>query len=859
MTMFMWNIRTGLLCGLFLWLMGVIPTWASAPFYDIAVAYRETSHRIEGAETITFTNNGPIPLSEVYLFLYPNIYREQPHAPLMLRRAYPVGFNPGGMEVLSVSDWEGALPYATDTERATLLKVLPRNPIPSGGQFVFQVRFITTIPEKFGVFGYYRNLITLQDGWHPYLPALVDGKWAFDHPPLKSRFHVRLQVDDTFRLMASAPFHREADNLFSAEADDLLFFSLSMGKRLVLKEAQVNGVSLVLHARGADRNRADRVMRIAKEAASYFETHAVSLPSVQIQIATAYLYQDMIGLGERLLYVNTSILRVPTFLRRFHEARIARGIFFLLWREAQPKEELWVLEGLADLTTEQFIRRRDQHPSDLSRWLKPVAFIPLVDEVLYSKTLPSRHVYFKETAIPAVNEEVLSFNQTRIGGTTIFSKLKNLLGQRTVAQAVSVYLDRLAQGPVFRDVLSEISGRNLDWFFEQWLVDNPVLDFGIEKIEKRTVEAGHETRVLVHKQGAGVEPLEIRLQERSGAETTLVWEGQEAEHEVVVTTASPIRTVELDPQRESSDPNRSDNQIPRSWKLLLNRFGLSHYNLNTQALGYKAGFLLQPVYDKTRSVRIDFEHAEEGNTAGISYSRVFKNHHTLTTGLFYQGPKTPSDKPPEETVGVLGVGYALSYPDIPLVSDALRRLIDRNPYANLTFGYKQGLTRSNMDRLFSVTLDLRKTISFSNYHGIVLRFLAGESFGQLFQNSRFFLGGDDGMRGFTPLAFEGDNLGLFSVEYRFPLLYETELNLLGLLLTRTLQGALFADAGQVTESRNIFHFSEYQRDLGVGIRWYADLFGVYPLIIRFDMAQPVRPLRDDENGLHYYLSGGQSF
>ena len=115
------------------------------------------------------------------------------------------------------------------------------------------------------------------------------------------------------------------------------------------------------------------------------------------------------------------------------------------------------------------------------------------------------------------------------------------------------------------------------------------------------------------------------------------------------------------------------------------------------------------------------------------------------------------------------------------------------------------------------------------------------------------------MRGFTPLAFEGDNLGLFSVEYRFPLLYETELNLLGLLLTRTLQGALFADAGQVTESRNIFHFSEYQRDLGVGIRWYADLFGFYPLIIRFDIARPIHPLRDDEDGLHYYLSGGQSF
>ncbi len=866
------------------------------PTYDISIVYRDDVHRLEGAETITFTNDSRNPLSEVYLFLYPNIYRSQSPAlsPSVLRRAYPVGFNPGGTEVTSVVDAEGALSYEIDPKNNVLLKVLPRTPIPAGAAFAFQVQFATTIPEKFGVFGYYRDQVTLQDGWHPYLPAFVDGKWAVQLPPSKSRFRVRLQVDDGFRLMASSPFRPEVlpaeggalrvatdvggsnpkqsvHNTFLAEADNLRFFSLSMGKRLISKETQVEGVSLVFHAREGDQSSADRVMRAAEEAVSFFGAHAAprspiaGVAPLRLQLATSYLYQDLIGIGEKLLYVNTGAFRVSPFLRRFHEARIARGVFLLLWQEVLPKEELWVLEGFADLTTEAFIRHKHQGPSDLERWLKPVAFIPFVDELLYSRTLPSRHVYFKEAAAPVINEDILFFNQMRPGGTTIFSKLKSLLGRQMVEQAVSIYRERLTAHPSFRKILFEVSGRDLTWFFEQWLTHNPALDFGIEKIEERKVEEGYETTLLIHKQGEGTEPLEIQFEEKSGALTTQVWEGkggqggQNAQHEAVVVTPSPVRVVELDPHRESSDPNRSNNRQPKRWKFLLNRFGLSDYNLNTKVLGYKVGFLFEPVYDKTHGIRINFDHAEEGDTAGISYSRLLKNNHAISTGLFYQWPQTSANKPPEEKVGVLRLGYAMSYPNIPLISGAIRKLTDQHPSLGLALEYEQGFTQDNTDRLFTLRLDWRRRISFSNYHGIALRFFAGESFGQLFPNSRFFLGGDDGMRGLTPLALEGDNMGLFSTEYRFPLFYETDFNLLGLFLTHTLQGALFADAGQVTDSRNIFQFSDYQYDVGVGLRWYVDLFGVYPTIIRFDAAWPIHSHLEDESGVHYYLSGGQPF
>ncbi|MFQ5950160.1 MAG: BamA/TamA family outer membrane protein, partial [Nitrospiria bacterium] len=121
------------------------------------------------------------------------------------------------------------------------------------------------------------------------------------------------------------------------------------------------------------------------------------------------------------------------------------------------------------------------------------------------------------------------------------------------------------------------------------------------------------------------------------------------------------------------------------------------------------------------------------------------------------------------------------------------------------------------------------------------------------------LGGSTGMRGYTTLAFEGENMSLFSVEYRFPLLRETDVNFMGVASNRALQVGLFADTGTVTDSHNVFQVSQYKYDVGAGIRFFIDLFGLYPAIIRFDVAVPIDAPIEGEKKPHYYLTAGQSF
>lgn len=864
-----------LLLGLFLFLK--VPfAYAGPTHYDIIATYNEKEHRIYGSEKITFQNTGTKPLSEIYLFLYPNLYSEKDPDlnDNLYQKAYPNLFNPGEMLITSIQDSDGLLlPYFPDVfKKRLLVKIQLPAPIPPKGTFQFLVHFVTIIPEKWGVFGYYRKVTTLQGGWHPYLPQFADDNWNFLLAPPKSTFRIHLTLNKKLKVMASAPprlkTSQEKDQTFLMEGEDLPFFSLSIGRGITRKEANVDQVDVIYHALERDRSYARQVVKVSKEAVSFFLERAgpFFLPPaertspIKIQLAESYLYQDLTTAGAKILYMNSRLFKVFPSLKRFHEASIAKGVFQLLWREKLPYEEIWVTEGLAQLDAEDFMQHKYGGRSSLEQWLKPFAFIPIVDQILYSRDLPLRQIYFKEAVSPIINEDIQFFNHPRPEGTMIFSKLRNLLGPQTLNDAVAAYRSEITSGkrPLFRQVLLKTSRADLDWFFDQWLTTNPVLDFGIEEIRRSKIDGAYQTSIVIKKYGEGIEPLEIQIYEENGSEIPLVWDGRSERHEEVLVTPSRVESVELDPHKNSSDLNRLNNRIPSVWKILLNEYGIS-YDFQTKVISYKAGLLFQRVYDVRNRYRLDFSHSDQGNAYHVERTQTLRNNHVVTTGFSYERPETAETNLPEDPAGYLHLEYSLNYPDIPLFAGTIQKLTRTYPKFNISLNYNQQLLGGSYHNSFLLGLNLRRIISFSNYHEIGARFFMGQSAGKLFENSRFFLGGGDGMRGYTPLAFEGENISLVSVEYRFPIFHHTDLNFLGLAHLHTWQGAIFADTGIVTDSRNVFQFSEYQSDYGVGIRFYADLFGFYPAIVRIDVAMPISSPIPGEQKPHYYLTAGQPF
>jgi len=849
--------------GLWAWLS--LPHSAPAAEYDIRVVYDDTRHRIEGVERVTFTHNGDIPLSEVILFLYPNIYLSQDPSidPAEYRKAYPIRFDSGGIEIAAVTTPVGA-PLVGTVEhlngKPLLYRISLTTPVLPQTSFSLDIRFTTTIPEKYGVFGHDRGIVTLQGGWHPYLAARRGGNWNLALPPEKSHFHVQWTMRNDLKWIASAPVAStvlgDSYSTHNMEAEGLSFFSLSIGRKMTRVEDAVGSVRIAYLTHGADRAVDNHVMEIAKSAVRFFQLQVGPLPPTSVQIASSHLYQDLTANGSQMVYVSTRIFHVAPFLRHYHEARLTRTLFVLLYRAALPDEEPWVIEGLAPILTEQFMKTLAQRRTDLERWLNPIAFIPIADEILYSKALPFRSIYFRETTVPALNEEIDVFTHARAGGSAIFSKLENLIGKAAFAEAVA------GSGP-FRRRINEASGRDLDSLIDQWLMANPTIDFWIERVERRRTERGHETEVTVRKDIEAPEPLSIVAVDKKKKRHRMLWEGEGMTHTALLMTDTPIKYVEIDPDQLTADIDRFNNRFPHRWKVLLHRFGLSGYDLNTGNVGYKIGLLFKPTYSDRDKVTVGFVHGQTGNTGRVEYAHTFRNHHTLSGGFLYERPTLLEPTSLDEAAGIVRLGYTFSYPDTPLYfprfAKLLRRLSGALPTIGLSFGYNRQITGGQ--RAYSVTsqIDLRKMVTFSYDHEIALRLLAGMSSGDLFKENRFFLGGDDAMRGYRPVVFGGEGIGLLSMEYRFPLRRETDWNGAGMVLTHTLQGALFADAGHVAKPSDLFDFKDYKFDAGVGLRWWIDLFGFYPTLVRFDVARPIDSPNADESDWHYYLTGGQAF
>jgi hypothetical protein len=852
---------------------------AHAADYTISAVY--TDRQIEGIERIAFTNDTDQPLAEILLFLYPNIHLEKDSriSGDNYRKSYPTRFNAGEMQIGTLTGPAGE-PLSGTLEqhngKPVLMKIPLPTPITPGASLSFEVRFTTKIPEKYGVFGHAFDRTTLQGGWYPHLVPRSPEGWDPTLSQPENRFRVRLVLPSDLQWLASAPSREIGRDggyvTHEMEADGIDFFSLSIGRGLTHLEKEVGPVGIRYQYKQEsknDRRNAGQVVALASDAVRFFQLHVGPMGPTSVQMAASPLYQDITADGSGILFVNHHIFKVAPFLRHYHEAGLARAIFWQMYRAHLPNEETWVIDGLAPLLAERFMQVRPTKRADMGKWLSRLDFIPLADEILYSKALPLRQVYFKEASAPIFNEDIRYFHQLHVGGSSIFSKLGVLLGQEAMEEAVAQYLKQPAS---FRKTLEATSGRNFDSFLEMWLKGNPPLDFRIDRVGRWQVKGGkYQTEMIVAKDGEGIEPLEIQVRSKGGEKRRLIWEGDGTTHTERLLTDAPIDLIELDPDRRVSDPDRLNNRSPHQWKVLLQRFGLSGYNLNTGALDYKIGIRFKPTYSDRDKVTLGFEHDEIGNTGGIEYAHTFIDRHGIVTGVRYERPTKaePLGQAPapeeEDAAWVARVGYTFHYPgtpDVPLrfprFSKLLQQWTGKEQTIAVFIGYNQQVT-DEMESSMSVQVDLKKGVVFTADHEIIFRLRSGAAFGRLFENHRFALGGDDGMRGYSPLDFKGDAVALFSAEYRFPLLLETGWNLAGAALTHTLQGALFADAGQLSKPRALFDFDDVQSDMGVGLRWRLDALGFYPTLIRLDAAMPIHSPIEDASKWHFYLTAGQAF
>src|SRR5262249_61620022 len=151
-------------------------------------------------------------------------------------------------------------------------------------------------------------------------------------------------------------------------------------------------------------------------------------------------------------------------------------------------------------------------------------------------------------------------------GALIYIMLHDLLG----AQAFQHFLAllRTAGAPLtsadIRHAAEAVSGRELGWFFQQWVNERVWLDYAVGQVETTTQtstegQTVYQNRVEIRRLGAAIMPVTVRLVARDGSVYTTELDGSAPTTVVTCRSAHPLTDVEIDPAHQLPDVHRLNN------------------------------------------------------------------------------------------------------------------------------------------------------------------------------------------------------------------------------------------------------------------------------------------------------------
>ncbi|MFH1263294.1 MAG: hypothetical protein V1495_07640 [Pseudomonadota bacterium] len=841
------------------------------------------------------TNHGTAPLSDLELVLYPNRFRaELPNLnDLNYRRVYTDGFSSGGIEI------EESRVDSVPVEVAvsgTFGRISLPHPLQPGKSVRLSFRYRLTIPEKYGTFGRYGEKLTLSGGWYPYVASFREGAFQREDLPAPSDWTVSIRSDREVLLNGRpVPALTAGTPIEFRGARELSLWTGPDIRRTDLAGSRIQ--ARIWTDERSPQEAIEPLKGLVVRWLEFVERHPeLSQGAREVTLAQAPLREMLAMDGEGMTFVSDRAFKLLSILGQYHTPPIVRGLFAqLVFPEVSTRESSrdygWVTEAVSWGWTERFMREEAYSHRD-ARTLGPVrffSFLPALDQVIYAPQFAFIDVFY-DMIYPydPVRDDALRFNHLRTNGRTIYAHLEDDVGPRKALEIVVAYVGSDQQKLVA--LAGNLAGHPLHDRFEQWIAPRPAVNYILGKREQKRTTTGYEHSVFVRRETEAVvrEPVELGVRTKRGENLALKWDDAEKEHEFRFETKSPVKILEVDPRRRLLETRLSDNRSPPYYKLVLTDWVVNYDFNNDQPEGFIATQFRRS-YGGSNRYNFVGSYSHDSYGIGASYTRLFgklidrlRLSHALNAGFNYS--RLSDDNAvasfPGQTPKIEPVGPAGNATSIGVSYGFGNQLSLTNPltggggsisatWGSKYFGgdfhyYRFGLGGSWVFRLHpSHLLAARGFLGFAGPAAIP-------------SQETFDLGGLGGLRGlsFADDRFKGRNLILWSAEYRHFVFQDIDWNL-GIFRIRDLQGALFTDAGRVTDTvqeradqlafpalaqatgrADLLHVAHYQTDAGYGIRFLIDWLGVNPALLVFDFA---KGLNDIGSKARFYFGVTQSF
>ena len=545
--------------------------WQQDVHYRIKADVREKTKIIDASEKLTYHNNSPHTLNEVYFHLYQNAFTAESYlADLHRSNKKPVGnlgkYQKAGLGTITSNIKVDGKDVKTELDN-TILKVYLNEPLRSGESIEIEMDFITFFDSK----GYRRRMAEYKNWgfthfngvhWYPRI-CVYDIKkgWDLDQHLNKElygdygRFDVELTFADNYVVEATGqlmnpeeafpgdlrqrldiknfkdkkwgskpsiitPYDSTKRKTWKYSAINVHDFAFTADPAYRLGEAEWNGVKCVAivdesHCSGWQET-PEYMTRIIKTFSEDFGMY--EYPKIVAADARDGMEYPMITLDGGRNPDNHGLL--------VHE--IAHNWFFgMIGNNETYRASLdegftqfltaWGLEKLDG----KYLMKTPPKSNYLKKHKHPIearersVFYRYVNDMLRGTDHKlNTHSNDFHGAIGHENGYGLVYYKT----ATMLYNLQYVLGEEKFQKAMQHYVAKWKFAHPyfddFRKAIVEYTHQDLDWFFDQFLETTKTLDYGIDKVEKTNIT--DKFNIKLHRAGDMQMPLDVRIVSNRG-------------------------------------------------------------------------------------------------------------------------------------------------------------------------------------------------------------------------------------------------------------------------------------------------------------------------------------------------------
>jgi aminopeptidase N len=568
--------------------------------YEIDVRLDHDRRTLAGRETIRWRNITAQPTHELRFHLYWNAWRDLESTWMRERRLLPTFTRPrddawGSIDVRAIGlrqpdgstvDLTSQIRYIAPDDGNAADRTVMTVPLPAGVQpnesVQLDVEWTGKVPRTFSRTGYIDDYYFIAH-WFPKIGVLEDAGWNTHqfHAPTEfyadyGVYDVDITVPRGFVVGASG---RQVERVDNADAttthryrgEDIHDFAWTTSPRFLEftsvvapREGTPSGpVEMRLLLQPEHRGQEDRQFAATVATMKHFGEWFGAYPYSTITIVDAAYQSGTSGMEYPTLFTSANARWLSPREVTVPEATNVHEMGHQWWHTVVGSNEFehaWMDEGLTTYATARAIEAAGM-PNHLAlRFFG--TFVPWVmQDITLSRAIQGNRLPTYRVAPEGEVPETPTFkywpataNAVTYDKTAVWlHTLERHLGWETMQRILSTYFERWKfrhPGPQdFFDVVNEVSGQDMTWFFDQVYRSSNTFDYAVQDVISERVGDRFRTTVVAQRLGEATFPIDVRTTFDNGEQVAERWDGRDRRVTYVYERPARASHVQVDPDR----------------------------------------------------------------------------------------------------------------------------------------------------------------------------------------------------------------------------------------------------------------------------------------------------------------------